>query len=104
METLETRLNEVARILPGQLRGVPWMANALVRLWELDQYDDTELLRKKFSGSKMAGTSARNNNGPRTVAVTAPSARSNSVPEGEPYVDTQLPEGRQFALAGRREE
>jgi capsid protein len=28
---------------PGQLRGVPWLANALVRLWELDQYDDAEL-------------------------------------------------------------
>ena len=27
---------------PGQLRGVPWMANAFVRLWELDQYDDAE--------------------------------------------------------------
>ena len=25
------------------------MANALVRLWELDQYDDAELLRKKFA-------------------------------------------------------
>ena len=34
---------------PGQLRGVPWLANALVRLWELDQYDDAELLRKKFA-------------------------------------------------------
>lgn len=39
---------------PGQLRGIPWMANALVRLWELDQYDDAELLRKKFAAMMMA--------------------------------------------------
>ncbi|OSM07666.1 putative lambda family phage portal protein [Magnetofaba australis IT-1] len=32
---------------PGQLRGEPWMAQALVRLHELDQYDDAELVRKK---------------------------------------------------------
>ena len=38
---------------PGQFRGVPWMANALVRLWELDQYDDAELLRKKFAAMMM---------------------------------------------------
>ena len=39
---------------PGQIRGVPWLANALVRLWELDQYDDAELLRKKFAAMMMA--------------------------------------------------
>jgi lambda family phage portal protein len=39
---------------PGQLRGMPWLANALVRLWELDQYDDAELLRKKFAAMMMA--------------------------------------------------
>ncbi len=39
---------------PGQLRGIPWLANALVRLWELDQYDDAEVLRKKFAAMMMA--------------------------------------------------
>ncbi|MBF0160335.1 MAG: phage portal protein, partial [Magnetococcales bacterium] len=32
---------------PGQLRGEPWLAQALVKLHELDQYDDAELVRKK---------------------------------------------------------
>ncbi len=32
---------------PGQLRGEPWFAQALVKLHELDQYDDAELVRKK---------------------------------------------------------
>jgi lambda family phage portal protein len=45
---------------PGQLRGVPWMANALVRLWELDQYDDAELLRKKFAAMMMGFITRQN--------------------------------------------
>ena len=32
---------------PGQVRGEPWLARALVKLEELDQYDDAELVRKK---------------------------------------------------------
>ena len=44
---------------PGQLRGVPWMANAPVRLWELDRYDDAELPRKKFAA--MVGFITRRN-------------------------------------------
>lgn len=32
---------------PGQIRGEPWLARALVKLEELDQYDDAELVRKK---------------------------------------------------------
>jgi len=34
-------------IRPGQLRGQPWLTQVLVKLYELDQYDDAELLRKK---------------------------------------------------------
>ena len=32
---------------PGQVRGEPWLAPALVPLYELDQYQDAELVRKK---------------------------------------------------------
>jgi lambda family phage portal protein len=32
---------------PGQIRGEPWLARALIKLQELDQYDDAELVRKK---------------------------------------------------------
>ncbi len=31
----------------GQMRGRPWFASIIVRLHELDQYDDAELVRKK---------------------------------------------------------
>lgn len=32
---------------PGQLRGVPWVSSVLLKLRELDQYEDAELVRKK---------------------------------------------------------
>jgi lambda family phage portal protein len=38
----------------GQLRGQPWMAQILIKLYELDQYDDAELVRKKV-GAMFAG-------------------------------------------------
>ena len=40
----------IYRVLrPGQVRGIPWLAAVLVRLHELDQYEDAELVRKKFA-------------------------------------------------------
>lgn len=35
------------QVRPGQVRGVPMVSPAVVRLWQLDQYDDAELERKK---------------------------------------------------------
>lgn len=32
---------------PGQIRGEPWLARALIKLRDLDAYDDAELMRKK---------------------------------------------------------
>lgn len=39
---------------PGQVRGLPRLAPALVRLYDLDQYNDAELVRKKVA-SLIAG-------------------------------------------------
>ncbi|WP_240127017.1 phage portal protein [Thermomonas alba] len=51
METVRVPADEVVHLFrplrPGQIRGEPWLARALVKLHELDQYDDAELVRKK---------------------------------------------------------
>lgn len=51
MDTVRVDAREILhlyRVLrPGQIRGEPWLARALVKLNELDQYDDAELVRKK---------------------------------------------------------
>ncbi len=50
-DTVRVPASEVLHLFrplrPGQLRGEPWLARALVKLHELDQYDDAELVRKK---------------------------------------------------------
>ena len=51
METVRVNASEILHLFrplrPGQIRGEPWLARALVKLNELDQYDDAELVRKK---------------------------------------------------------
>lgn len=51
IETVRVDASEILHLFrplrPGQIRGEPWLARALVKLNELDQYDDAELVRKK---------------------------------------------------------
>jgi lambda family phage portal protein len=51
LETVRIDAREILHLFrvlrPGQIRGEPWLARALVKLNELDQYDDAELVRKK---------------------------------------------------------
>jgi len=51
MDTVRVDASEVIHMFrplrPGQIRGEPWLTRALVKLNELDQYDDAELVRKK---------------------------------------------------------
>lgn len=42
-------LHIFSRERPGQVRGVPRLASVLVRLYQIDQYEDAELLRKKIA-------------------------------------------------------
>lgn len=39
---------------PGQLRGEPWLTRALVKLWNLDQWDDATLERQKLGAMLLA--------------------------------------------------
>ena len=51
LQTVRVNADEILHLFrplrPGQIRGEPWLARALVKLQELDQYDDAELVRKK---------------------------------------------------------
>ena len=52
-ETIRSAADSVLHIYkplrPGQHRGQPWLTQVLVKLHELDQYDDAELVRKKLA-------------------------------------------------------
>jgi lambda family phage portal protein len=45
----ENVLHVYKPLRPGQHRGQPWLTQVLVKLYELDQYDDAELVRKKLA-------------------------------------------------------
>lgn len=50
-DSIRIPANEILHIYralrPGQIRGEPWLSNVLLKLHELDQYEDAELVRKK---------------------------------------------------------
>lgn len=50
-ETVRVPADQVLHVYrpsrPGQIRSIPWLAPVLLKLYELDQYDDAELMRKK---------------------------------------------------------
>jgi len=68
---------------PGQIRGEPWLSRALVKLNELDQYDDAELVRKK-TAAMFAGFVTRQNPEDSLMGEGAPDAEGISVASLEP--------------------
>jgi lambda family phage portal protein len=62
-ETVRVPAEEVLHIFkpqrPGQIRGEPWLGRVLLKLYELDQYDDAELVRKK-TAAMFAGFITKN--------------------------------------------
>ena len=51
LESVRIPASEILHIYkvlrPGQIKGEPWLSRVLLKLYELDQYDDAELVRKK---------------------------------------------------------
>ncbi len=49
--TVKIRANDIIHVMkverPGQSTGIPWVSSVLLRLSELDAYEDAELVRKK---------------------------------------------------------
>ena len=84
LETVRIDASEIIHLYkvlrPGQIRGEPWLSRALVKLNELDQYDDAELVRKK-TAAMFAGF------------ITRQSVEDNLLGEG-------LPDGNGVSLAG----
>ncbi|MFH1157612.1 MAG: phage portal protein [Pseudomonadota bacterium] len=63
---------------PGQIRGVPWVSPALVKLYLLDQYDDAELDRKKVA-ALFAGFITKNAPEDNLLGESAPDAAGASI-------------------------
>lgn len=87
LETVRVDAREVIhlyRVLrPGQIRGEPWLSRALVKLNELDQYDDAELVRKK-TAAMFAGFVTRQSPEDSLMGEGAPDSHGISLAGLEP--------------------
>ena len=70
-------------IRPGQLRGQPWLTQVLIKLHELDQYDDAELVRKK-TAAMFAGFVTKNSPEDRLLGEQAPDSSGTALAGLEP--------------------
>ena len=79
----ESVLHLFRPIRPGQLRGQPWLTQVLIKLYELDQYDDAELVRKK-TAAMFAGFVTKNAPEDPILNEGAPDASGNALAGLEP--------------------
>jgi lambda family phage portal protein len=63
---------------PGQIRGVPWISPALVKIFLLDQYDDAELDRKKVA-ALFAGFITKNAPEDNLLGESAPDSMGSAI-------------------------
>ena len=68
---------------PGQLRGQPWLTQVLIKLHELDQYDDAELVRKK-TAAMFAGFVTKNSPQDSLLGEVNPDANGAALAGMEP--------------------
>jgi lambda family phage portal protein len=68
---------------PGQLRGQPWLTQVLIKLHELDQYDDAELVRKK-TAAMFAGFITKNAPQDSLIGESNPDASGTALTGLEP--------------------
>jgi lambda family phage portal protein len=87
IDTVRVKADEIIHLYrplrPGQIRGEPWLARALVKLNELDQYDDAELVRKK-TAAMFAGFITRMNPEDNLLGEGLPDAHGAALAGLEP--------------------
>jgi lambda family phage portal protein len=83
---------------PGQVRGEPWLARALIKLRELDDYDDAELVRKK-TAAMLAGFITNNPEDGGFAGESAPDAHGVSELVWEPGTLARLAQGEDIRFS-----
>jgi lambda family phage portal protein len=85
------------RLRPGQVRGVPWFAPAIVKLRDLDEYDDAELVRKKIEACFAAFVTGDEE--AATLGASTIDAEGRRIERFEPGMIEYLPSGRDVRFA-----
>jgi lambda family phage portal protein len=66
----------------GQLRGVPWLAPVLLRIYELNQFEDAELVKQKVAAMFVAVVKQMTGQGMFNEVPGAPGAPAGAAPLG----------------------
>lgn len=90
---------------PGQVRGVPWMAPAIVTLKDYDEYADATLIRQKIAACFTAfvtdteGDSSLIGTGEKTDGSGGDAAAKDDLEQLEPGLVSYLPPGKSISFA-----
>lgn len=82
---------------PGQSRGVPWLAPAIMTLWDLKDYEEAELIRQKVAACFAAFET--NPNGAGSLAAAATTKTGAVVDVLEPGMIHRMPAGHEVTFA-----
>jgi len=85
------------RLRPGQIRGVPWFAPSIVKLRDLDEYDDAELVRKKIEACFAAFVTGDEDGA--TLGASSTDAEGRRIERFEPGMIEYLPSGKDVRFA-----
>jgi lambda family phage portal protein len=83
---------------PGQIRGVPWLASAITRLKDFDDFEDAELMQQKVAACFGAFVTDMDGQ-PSALGVEATSNDSQPVDQLEPGHIEYLPPGKTITFA-----
>lgn len=85
------------RLRPGQVRGVPWFAPVILKLRDLDDYDDAELVRKKIEACFAAFVTGSDDE--ETLGRASADADGRRVESFEPGMIEYLAPGKDVKFA-----
>lgn len=84
---------------PGQVRGVSWLAAAIVGLHDLDEYEDAEMLKQKIAACFAGFVTEVNGDVTPIAGATVDPQTNQRVESFEPGMIAHLPPGRDVKFA-----
>ncbi|MDG4575430.1 MAG: phage portal protein [Defluviicoccus sp.] len=85
------------RLRPGQVRGVPWFAPVILKMRDLDEYDDAELVRKKIEACFAAFVTGSDDE--ETLGRATSDANGRRIESFEPGMIEYLSPGKDVKFA-----
>lgn len=93
----ESVLHLFDRLRPGQVRGVPWFSAVILKLRDLDEYDDAELVRKKIEACFAAFVTGSEDE--ETLGTATTDAQGHRIETFEPGMIEYLAPGKDVKFA-----